>query len=444
METIGIIGGGPAGATAAERLASGGARIRVLVFEEKLGWEKPCGGGLTHKALRRYPFLLDATEPHTLIRDAEFVAANGDAVRLQLARPLAIYSRSVLNSLLLDRACEAGAEVIAERVLGFERRGDGWELQSRNGRYFCDRLILAAGARTALRRRLLPDFGPDDFIQTFGYYAPGGDGPVRVQFFENFEGYAWAFPRPDHLSIGIAGKIGASAMAGLKSRLHAFMRAFGYDSDAALKSLCEDSRRSGDVPIAGSGKSTGSAVRTPPLQRDGRVFTQTLRAPIFSHVLPTLSRASWKNLTLAGPGWALAGDAAGLVDPITGEGIYFAMRSGELLADSILEGVPERYPERVRRDFVRKLAFGARLSHRFYLGTFLGESSVTRMIEYARRSRAFRQLMQDLIDGSQTYPSLAARVCWTFVRSFGDLLRSSGDSMIGGPWSGSSPGTAKV
>ena len=403
METIGIIGGGPAGAMAAERLVAGGAGLRVLVFEEKLGWEKPCGGGLTHKALRRYPFLLDAVEPHTLIRDAEFVAANGDSVHLQLHRPLAIYSRSVLNNLLLDRAREAGAEVIAKRVLGFERTPQGWQLRSRGGaRYLCDRLILAAGARTALRRRLLPDFGLDDFIQTFGYYAPGGDGPVRVQFFENFEGYAWAFPRPDHLSIGIAGKIGASAMAGLKSRLHAFMRAYGYDSDAAL------------------------------------------RAPIFSHLLPTLSRASWKNLTLAGPGWALAGDAAGLVDPITGEGIYFAMRSGELLADSILNGTPERYPERVRCDFVRKLAFGARLSHRFYLGTFLGESSVTRMIEYARRSRAFRQLMQDLIDGSQTYPSLAARVCWTFVRSFGDLLRSAGDGMIGGPWSGSSPGTAKV
>jgi flavin-dependent dehydrogenase len=259
-------------------------------------------------------------------------------------------------------------------------------------------LILAAGARTALRRLLLPDFGRDDFIQTFGYYAPGAEGPVRVQFFDNFEGYAWAFPRPDHLSIGIAGKIGVSTMAGLKRRLHDFMRAFGYDSAAASS------------------------------------------APIFSHLLPTLSRASWKALTLAGPGWALAGDAAGLVDPITGEGIYFAMRSGELLADAILKGTPESYPERVRRDFIGKLAFGARLSHRFYLGTFLGEPSITRMIEYARRSRAFRQLLQDLIEGSQAYPSLAAKVCWAFVRSVRDLLRSSGGGTTSGPWGGSSQG----
>src|SRR5215472_5765055 len=125
METIGIIGGGPAGATIAERLAKGVSGFRVLVFEEKLGWEKPCGGGLTYKALRRYPFLLDAVEPHTLIREAEFVAANGDSVSLQLARPLAVYSRSVLNHLLLDRARGAGAEVISERVLGFDRTPEG-------------------------------------------------------------------------------------------------------------------------------------------------------------------------------------------------------------------------------------------------------------------------------------------------------------------------------
>ena len=54
-----IIGGGPAGAIAAELIARGGGR--VTVFEEKVGWEKPCGGGLTHKALQRYPFLLPAT-----------------------------------------------------------------------------------------------------------------------------------------------------------------------------------------------------------------------------------------------------------------------------------------------------------------------------------------------------------------------------------------------
>lgn len=54
---VAIVGGGPAGATAAEMLARGGAK--VLLIDEKLAWEKPCGGGLTYKALERYPFLCE-------------------------------------------------------------------------------------------------------------------------------------------------------------------------------------------------------------------------------------------------------------------------------------------------------------------------------------------------------------------------------------------------
>ena len=84
-----------------------------------------------NKALRRDPFLLDAVEAHTLIRDAEFVAANGDSIHLQLSRPLAIYSRSVLNHLLLGRAREAGARGACGQVLGFDRKPDGCETRSR-------------------------------------------------------------------------------------------------------------------------------------------------------------------------------------------------------------------------------------------------------------------------------------------------------------------------
>lgn len=328
--------------------------------------------------MRRYPFLRDAVEPHCVLRDTEFVAASGESVRLHLPRPLAVYSRTVLNGLLLGRAERAGAAVVAEHVLGFGRSGQGWELKTRQGRYTCDYLVLAAGGRTGLRRQLAPSFGPSDLMLSFGYYLPGTHGLLRVQFFENFEGYAWAFPRPGHLSVGIAAKASESSMADLKQRLHAFMRRFNYG----------------------------------PSEHE--------RAPIFSHVLPALGRESWRTLRLGGPGWALIGDAAGLADPITGEGISFAMRSGELLARAILDGDPQSYPERVRADFGRKLAFGARLARRFYHGTFFGEPTTTRMIQYARRSQAFRRLLENLIDGSQSYPSLAAQVCWAFVRWGGD------------------------
>lgn len=367
----------------------------MLVFEERPDWEKPCGGGLPYKVLERYPFLLEAAEPHFVTRDCEFVAGNGQSARFTMSRPLAIYSRRVLNGLLLDRARDAGAHVVADRVVDMQPAVGGWELRTRQGvRYECDHVVIAAGGRTTLRRQLAPAFGPEDLLLTFGYYVPGAGDLLRVKFFEGFEGYAWAFPRPDHLSVGIAASARQSSMAALKERLRGFMEEYGYGS-----------------------KDAG----------------------IFSHVLPVLSRRSWRQLKLAGAAWSLIGDAAGLADPITGEGIYFAMRSGELLAESLVEDAPETYPARVWRDFGRHLAFGALLTHRFYLGRFLGEPSTTRMIQLARRTAAFRHLLQDLIDGTQSYRTLAPRVCWTFVRALGEMALNS----LGGPGSPSNGPAAR-
>jgi geranylgeranyl reductase family protein len=373
-QAIAIIGGGPAGAVTAESLAKGG--VRALIFEEKLGWEKPCGGGLSHRALQRYAFLADAMGYGKQVRDVEFIAPSGDRVRLRLRAPLAIYSRSVLNQLLLSRAEAAGAEVIADRISHLRYTGSDWELSGRGRKYHANYLVLAAGARTRLRSSLTEDFGWRDFMLTYGYYLRGQDDLMRVQFFQDFEGYAWSFPRPDHLSVGICGKVGEDRMAGLRERLHGFMQAFGY-------------------------REKGAAV--------------------FSHLLPSLTAESWSNLRLVGRGWALAGDAAGLVDPVTGEGIYYAMRSGELLAEGLLEGLPERYPERVRQEFGRTMARGARLARVFYCGDSLGDANTTRLIQFAARSRAFMNLLQDLIAGTQSYGGLGLRLCRGLVASLFDL-----------------------
>ena len=369
-----IIGGGPAGALAAELIARAGGR--VTVFEEKLGWEKPCGGGLTQKALQRYPFLLPAAGEGKAVREVEFVAGNDASLRFQLRRPLVIYSRCDLNGLLLRRAQLAGAEVVEDRIRDLRRAASGWELQGRNGFYRADFLILAAGARTRLRSLLTTDLGPCDFMLTFGYYVPGCEDLLRVRFFEKFEGYIWAFPRPAHLSVGICAKVGESGMAGLRERLHGFMRRFGYSF---------------------------------------------AHAKVYSHLLPALSVDSWGGLRLSGPGWALAGDAGGLVDPVTGEGIYYAMRSGELLAQSLLEGLPELYPARVREEFGKSLALGARLARAFYYGGFLGGPVSTRMVEFGARSSRFLEIVQDMLEGSQSYLRLAAKLHLGLVTALWDI-----------------------
>ena len=369
-----VVGGGPAGAMAAEALARAGRRVSV--FEEKLGWEKPCGGGVTHKVLVRYPFLAPAAGEAKLVREVEFVAANNASLRFQLLKPLAIYPRCGLNGLLLRRAQSAGAEVVEDRIIEVRPAGSGWEFEGKRGHYKSDYLILAAGARSRLRASLTEDFGPHDFMLTFGYYVPGCEDLLRVQFFEDFEGYVWAFPRPAHLSVGICGKVGEDKMAGLRERLRSFMSRFGYS--------CEGAR-------------------------------------VYSHLLPALSVDTWGGLRLAGPGWALAGDAGGLVDPVTGEGIYYAMRSGELLAQSLLEGLPELYPARVQEEFGKALALGARLARTFYYGKFLGGALPTRMVEFGARSPKFLEVIQDMLEGPQSYLKLAAKLRFGLAAALWDF-----------------------
>jgi flavin-dependent dehydrogenase len=370
--TIAIIGGGPAGATAAETLAKGwglssggGSTHRVQVFEEKLGWEKPCGGGLTHKALRRYPFLAQAASGGNLLHEVEFLAPTGAAMRVRLREPVVVYARATLNQLLLRRAQDAGAEVVRDRIFRLRRTDHGWEMEGREGSYRADFIVVAAGARTRLRQTFAEDFRRRDLLLTFGYFLPVPCDVLRVQFYEKFEGYAWAFPRPDHVSVGIGGKADEASMAALQARLRAFMQQSGYTPDPSR---------------------------------------------VFSHLLPSLSIDSWGSMRLVGPGWALAGDAAGLVDPVTGEGIYYAMRSGELLGQSLLEDLPQLYPERVRNDFGRALATGARLLRLFFHGELFGGGITTRMIEFGAHSAKIREIIQDLMEGSQSYLGLMARL----------------------------------
>jgi len=388
-----IIGGGPAGAMAAEAVARGGAA--VTVFEEKLGWEKPCGGGVSYKALERYPFLLPASGEGKCVREIEFVAGNDASLRFELRRPLVIYPRCGLNRLLLRRARSAGAEVVADRVCDLRRSGSGWEVLGRKDTYRADYLILAAGARTRLRSLLTEDFGPHDFMLTFGYYVPGRADLLRVQFFERFEGYVWAFPRPDHLSVGICGKLGEDSMTGLRERLHAFMRRFGYS-------------------FAG--------------------------ARVYSHLLPALSVDTWSGLRLGGPGWALVGDTGGLVDPVTGEGIYYAMRSGELLAAALLEGLPELYPARVQEEFGKTLALGAQLARTFYYGEFLGGGVPTRMVEFGARSARFLGVIQAMLEGSQSYLGLAAKLYLGLAAALWDIGLGPLRQMLTGALSVTPPG----
>ena len=110
------------------------------------------------------------------------------------------------------------------------------------------------------------------------------------------------------------------------------------------------------------------------------------------------------------------GDAAGLVDPVTGEGLYYAIRSGDLAAAALLNDAddlqrkPWAYHASVQQEFVEDLTFGAGLAQRFFLEQVLSASVPARMIECMRISPRLMEIVQDLFSGTQGYLDLKKRL----------------------------------
>src|SRR6476659_7748736 len=108
-----IIGAGPAGSFAAELLAEGGASVALFDGRPE-GEPKACGGGVTAKALKAWPQLLGAVG--RTINELDLYAPSGKKLHLKLDEPFAIYSRVVFDSYLRDRARDAGAHIVSQKI----------------------------------------------------------------------------------------------------------------------------------------------------------------------------------------------------------------------------------------------------------------------------------------------------------------------------------------
>ncbi|MEK6324634.1 MAG: FAD-dependent monooxygenase [Acidobacteriota bacterium] len=404
---IAIIGAGPAGAHLASRLAAEGCE--VVLFDPKGAWEKPCGGGVPTRAIREFAFILESSSyPRKLVRQITMISPLERRVTLTLDEPFAVYSRQVLNSLVLDRAIEAGAEFVREGVSDFSRESDGWTITTDVGNQWRARFLVGAdGAASFARRRLIGIFPKRDLALAFGYNiafaeadeASGSNGDhgthrgepatdeVVVRFPRDFTGYLWAFPRPGVMNFGVASKLGERTSNELRTLLTDFVR--GYYG--------------GDMP-------------------------EPRRVSFFGAKIPTLDLASWKDLRASGDGWALIGDAAGFADPITGEGIYYAFKSADLFADalclargtkdghnngespigssSIYLRAAGSYEAMWRDAFGRDLEHASyRLPH-FYHGRFFGRIFTDATIRLARHHRGVRTILVRALTGDQSYVTL--------------------------------------
>jgi flavin-dependent dehydrogenase len=356
---IAVVGAGPAGSLLAYHTARDGAR--VTVFDPSHPREKPCGGGVTSKALRLLP-RAPASDPLPArrVEACRFDSGEGDYVDVPLSTPVVVASRRELDAWLLRRAVEAGAGHVAERVVAVDVAGRVRTAAGREAIF--DVVVGADGAGSLVRRTLLAPTPPARLAMAVGWFAPG-TAPMLVRFTPGLAGYLWLFPRPDHVGVGICAPLGAVPTRSLFDRLQA-------ETVRHFPALAESA--------------------------DGR----------YAHTIPSPSTDPSSILEIAGDRWALVGDAAALADPVTGEGIHHALRSAELLAETLrTDGSPQRYPRRVLEEFGHELLQASAIRSRFFAPGF-----PTRMVRYSARSAAVRDVLAELVLGEQGYLGLKRRL----------------------------------
>ena len=394
-----IVGAGPSGSFAAERLADAG--VSVALFDGRPpGDPKACGGGVTSKALKAWPYLLEAVG--RTIDELDMYSPSGKHLHMKLDEPFAVYSRIAFDTFLRERAREAGAVVMADKVSGrgFRRDDDRWLVASQSGAEFsCGFLIGADGANSAIAKKLAGPLPPAEMEVAFGYRAPltgSGKDATVVAFLPKWVGYAWAFPRIDHISFGIATTQDAFDHEALDRLLWDFMISY-YES----------------YGTGGAQKVDGASINIWQSRNDSH--TDRLRRELektaerYAARIPGLAPRTWDTRQACGDGWALLGDAAGFADPVTGEGIYYALRSAELWADAYLSGRPLDYEQLWRRDFGAELKRASQMRRRFY-GNFWGAPFTDRMIEFARGHRGIRKVLGQLVAGDQGYVDLKKKL----------------------------------
>ena len=278
-----------------------------------------------------------------------------------LAQPVGIASRRALDAWLLRRAVEGGALHVAERVTAVDAAGRVCTSAGRDETF--DVVIGADGAGSLVRRTLLSPTPPPRLMMAAGWFARG-DSEMVVRFAPELEGYLWLFPRPGHVGVGICAPLARVPTRRMIDRL---------ESEVA---------------------------RAFPALVDGE-------APRYAHTIPSPSADPRSLLEVAGDRWGLIGDAAAFADPITGEGIYYGLRSAEVMAETLrTDGSPRRYPERALESFGRELLKAAALHERFYAPGF-----ARRMVRFAARSGAIRNVLADLVLGEQGYGGSSAACC---------------------------------
>jgi len=369
-----VIGGGPSGATAARFCAQAGLRT-LLIEKERFPRYKPCGGCLSNKALGLLDFDLSPVAEN-MMYGAKITYRLKDPFIVHSKTPIAVVvMRDRFDQFLVNKALDEGVQFLeGERVVGVHGRGELIEVVLKGERKLsCEYLVGADGPGSIVARSysLSPPGKTDNKI--------GLESEVPLEAIRDFpreefslllfdfgqipNGYGWVFPKKNAISIGVGGRFGEGAKIKPREYFADFVRNLKFVNERKV----------------------------------GRVI---------AHPLPCFYDA---NQRVSHGKVLLTGDAGCLMDPLTGEGIYYAVQSGKLAAEAIVQSKQKGilpsgpYERSVRSALFEELKCALRVSHVIYRSMKLSY----RMLMYYPE---LGDLCLQVLSGQTTYQVFVVKV----------------------------------
>jgi geranylgeranyl reductase family protein len=367
-----IVGAGPGGATAARFCAKAGLKT-LIIEKERLPRYKPCGGCLSTKTVHLLGFDLSPVIENT-IYGAKFTYCSKDPFFIESKDPIAfLVMRDRFDELLVKEALEDSAAILeGEKVTRVEEKGDGVEVELEKGKKFhCRYLIGADGAESIVARSLSSQRNDENGIAVESEipFDSSINFPqkelqfVHLDFGRIPNGYGWVFPKKEWLSIGIGGMFRETKKMNPRQYFNFFIKGLNY------------------LPEGRTGK-------------------------VMGHLLPSFYD---ENQKVSQGRILLVGDAAHLMDPLQGEGIYYAVRSGMLAAEAIIQsnkkGVSpsDLYQTAVHDQIFENLKWALRFSRFVFRFTKLAYRTLKRYPELA-------EFYLQVLEGKENYQGFVTRV----------------------------------
>jgi geranylgeranyl reductase family protein len=368
-----VVGAGPAGSAAALHLARSGARV-LLADKVRFPRDKPCGGGLTGRALRQLPCDVEPVVERVVDRMVMRVGYRGKLSRGSAEPLIAMTQRRRLDLHLAERAAASGADFrdgVAVDDLELDDAGVSARVGGSHVR--APFLVGADGANGVSARAsglgggIVRGVALEGNVAWSALERAAYESSAWVELGVVPGGYGWVFPKGDHANLGVGGWMEEGPR--LRDHLERLAHAHGIDP------------------------------RTIADLRGHRLPMRNLGAPA----------ASGRTL--------LVGDAAGLVDPLSGDGMYEAFVSARLAAEAIAAGRPEGYEGALSSALDRHASASWKAKHAL--------ERYPRACLWALRAPGVFDAVAALLCGDLSHPSDAPRIARPPLRALARLASLS-------------------